>query len=152
MLLWSLALLGLSGAAGAQPPAPLDPFCAELRRVIAAAAERPPFASLPDLSDRPRAAMLGFAEDCGRSEAANGGRAFICIRQLPGEKLRVDSLAAGIQRCLPTAERLADSGRESMFREHVVRLRAAGVTIELAEGGWRTAGGGRVELIIRPAP
>lgn len=147
----AMALLGLSTAAGAQPPA-ADPFCADLARVIRASGERPAFASIPPFTGAGGLAWLGFPANCGRTESVDGVRAFRCMRQLPGEKLRVDPLAAQILRCLPTAERLADTGRESMFRDHVVRLRAPGVTIELAEGGWRTAGGGRVELAIRPAP
>jgi len=141
-------LLGLAAAAGAQPPA--DPFCADLARIIRAAAETPPFASIPPFTGGPGLALLGFPNNCGRSENMRDGRVFSCARQLPGPKLRVDPLAAQVQSCLPAAQRLPDAANHGIFEARVVRFRAQGVTIELAEGGWRTAGGGQVSLRVRP--
>ena len=145
----AIALLGLSASAAAQPPDGADPFCGDLRRVVAAAGERPAFASLPAEVGERGISMFGFSNGCGRYEA-QGRQVFGCYRQLPPPELRVDIFAAQIARCLPTAERLPDAGPEGLFREHVVRFRIAGATIEAAEGGWRTAGGGRVTLVVRP--
>lgn len=94
--------------------------------------------------------MLGFERGCRRGADA-GGQTYGCYRQLPPPELRVDVLAGQIARCLPAAERLPDTGREGLFREHVVRFRTPGATIEAAEGGWRTAGGGSVTLMVRPS-
>lgn len=150
MRYWTTALVGLSATAGAQAPDASDPFCTDLKRVAAAAAESPVFSSLPAHDGGVGAAMLGFRDGCGSGEDGHG-RLFICYRQLPPPELSVDALAAHIARCLPTAERQSGAGRDGMFREHVVRFRTLGATIEAAEGGWRTAGGGRVTLLVRPA-
>ena len=144
----AIALLGLSTSAGAQPSGAADPFCSDLRRVIAAAGERPAFASLP-ADVETGISMFGFPRGCGRYEAG-GTQVFGCYRQLPPPELRVDVFAEQIARCLPAAERLPDAGPEGLFREHVVRFRTAGATIEAAEGGWQTAGGGSVTLVVRP--
>jgi len=146
---WTLAILGLSTAAGAQMPGAGDGFCGELARVISAAAETPPFASLPGFDERGEVAMFGFARGCGQGRIPGGEPYFACHRQLPPLELRVAALAARIARCLPSAERLADSRGGSLFRQHVVRFRIPGVTIELAEGGWATRGGGQVALTIQ---
>jgi hypothetical protein len=140
----------MAAAAGAQPRSSADLFCTDLVRVVAAAGERPAFASLRAIDDGAGSAMLGFRDGCGRSED-EAGRSFGCYRQLPPAELRVDALAESIARCLPAAERLADPPGDGRFREHIVRFRVPNATIEIAEGGWRTAGGGSVVLIVRPA-
>jgi hypothetical protein len=145
----AIALLGLSASTAAQPSDGADLFCRDLRRVVAAAGETPAFASLPAEVGESRISMFGFSNGCGRFEA-RGLKAFGCYRQLPPPELEVDVLAAQIARCLPMAERLPDAGPEGLFREHVVRFLMPGATIEAAEGGWQTAGGGRVTLVVRP--
>ena len=146
----AMASLVLATAAGAQPPG-ADPFCNDLRRVVAAAAERPAFASLRPDVEQAGISMFGFRNGCGRYGDGNA-QVFGCSRQLPPPELRVDIFADQIALCLPAARRLPDAGPEGLFREHVVRFRTPRAVIEASEGGWRTAGGGRVELLVRPAP
>src|SRR3954462_10854439 len=109
MQVWAAALLVLSAAGGSGD----DRFCDDLGRVIGAAAETPPFASLPGFDRETGASMFGFDERCGRSEDGQS-RLFVCSRQLPPETLRVDVLADRIGRCLPTADRVPEPGGGGM--------------------------------------
>ncbi|HTU12719.1 MAG TPA: hypothetical protein VMG08_17655 [Allosphingosinicella sp.] len=97
-----LALLGLimAGAGEARARAVDDAtFCTTLRRLLAAANERPAFASLGRSGPARAAAGLGF--DRCRIEAALHGNRLVCLRQAPGPAPQ-----ARIARCVPEALRM----------------------------------------------
>ena len=59
---------GLLAAAAPGQATMTDAFCIDLRRIVAAAGERPPFASLAS-GRRP---SLGLAASCGAGDPASG--------------------------------------------------------------------------------
>lgn len=98
----------LSAAAPGAPAHPPDAVCAELRAIVAAAQEAPPFASLSQELNSPR---LGF-EICSVLDMSMEGDDpnFGCAGDDPGSAPRWDQLNADIVRCLPGAERYQDPG------------------------------------------
>ncbi|HEU0097399.1 MAG TPA: hypothetical protein VFQ67_01365 [Allosphingosinicella sp.] len=97
-----VAALAGTAAAAAAPPA--EPFCAELRAVVAAAQERPAFASMPAGVRRP---MLGFAE-CEVQAFLDAS--FICMEDSPDSKRRWQGLVDSIRACLPKASPYRERG------------------------------------------
>lgn len=102
-----LAMAAMMSVAGAQPAeTPVRPaFCLALDRIIAASAERPPFASLRrNLASDPNRveAELPGLEWChiGRSRDVGGRTTLWCTRSLAPVELTSERLAADTARCL----------------------------------------------------
>ena len=111
---WALsaAAAAIGGPASAQPPG-ADIFCAQLVRLVRAAAEDEPFASI----ERSRAARprFGFAEDC-RAEGTGRHRSWLCSQSMAPDTLSIQSLAARTRACLPEAEQVIfATWRETLF-------------------------------------
>lgn len=111
----AIAALAASGTAQAQPNAN---FCADLREIVAAWRETPPFASLPNWSRNGRP-MLAF-ELCGTGSDYGGtGLHFVCTRYdpariavSPATTARDDFhvLVSRIEACLPPGTRATIEG------------------------------------------
>jgi hypothetical protein len=89
-------------------------FCAELERIVAAAAEDVPFASL----ERSAAAAprLGFPSGCG-ADGAGRHRTLLRSQRFAPDTLGIQSLVARTAACLPEAEHVIfATWRETMFR------------------------------------
>jgi hypothetical protein len=143
------AAMAASGASQAQAHAD---FCAELREVVAAARETPPFASFPNWSTYARP-MLAF-EQCGTARDY-GSLRFLCTRydperlpEPPGLDSResFDRLVSRIEHCLPRAIRARDERpvpnarsrpRVQLWEDHIVDFDLDGLRF-------------RVNLVIRP--
>ena len=116
-------LLGSSGALAQAP----DADCVELRRIVAAAREAPPFASL---RWEPHSPALGF-DNCSVLDLSVEGDNpnFGCNTDFSESLRRWEQLNATILRCLPGAERFEDPnqsprapGRWAQFRVGRVRI------------------------------
>ncbi|HST35886.1 MAG TPA: hypothetical protein VLK25_04560 [Allosphingosinicella sp.] len=140
MKLW-LALLLPTAPAAAQAQA-ADEFCAGLNRIVAAARETDPFASVD--AERPNR-VLAFASFCFKVQF--GAVRFSCIADRPGTEVTREGVAAEVRRCLPAA--LPDPAPDAEDpHSKDTRLLADGVPIlimarEFAEG--RT-----VSLVVWP--
>lgn len=129
---------GLVAAGTAQAQTEAD-FCAELRRIVAAAGEDPPFASLPRGESKGARPMFGFTAPCGVTN--DPGRVFQCQEQLAPMEVTAEGLIAASARCLPGAVRLPDRERDRWGGGPWLRLRAGDVTVSAAEWGRLTRGG-----------
>src|SRR5215218_3164583 len=118
-------VLLLPAAANAAPPPPLDPFCAELQRIVYAACETPSFASLARAKNGP---TLGFGRSCEVLDE-DMGRRFICYRYMAPASLNRAALADATARCLPAAQRRADGELGDIL------FRLGGVHIRIEEHG-----------------
>ena len=122
-------------AVAAQAPTPVGPnpaFCADLRRIVAAADEEKPFASLPDDPDAER---LGGLASCHR--VTEGDDSFYCrvwTRGVPDGRL---GLASRAQACLPGTVRreFDDPDSRNHWDRRVTRLRLGAVVVDVAEHG-----------------
>jgi hypothetical protein len=101
--------LGLVAAIAAldSPAQANGAFCAEIREVVAAARETPPFSSFPPPSGMDGRRMLGFAV-CG-TDSLYGYPRFLCASHTDrrGWSDHVE-LASWIERCLPQAVRAGE--------------------------------------------
>jgi len=96
MKIWLAAALALAPTAAAAQDA--NDFCGNLTRIIAAARESDPFASV----DAPRPnRLLSFASFCWKVEM--GAVRFSCIGDRPAADVTGESIAAEVRRCLPAA-------------------------------------------------
>jgi hypothetical protein len=96
------------GSSGALAMAPATD-CAELRRIVAAAREEEPFASL---RWQPHSPALGF-DNCSVLDLSLEGDSpnFGCITDFPDSLRRWQRLNAEILRCLPGARRVTPRSR-----------------------------------------
>lgn len=129
---WMVATMAVAaGAAQAQPPALSDAaFCAQLRRIVAAADDEEPFRALEIA--RPRPPGLGFVHGCGRS----GDRRqyfWLCTQNLAPPTMGRERLAAATQACFPEARRIALTYPESVRSIHF-RLPEAEIRISDSGG------------------
>ena len=96
-------IIAFAVAAPVQAPArTVDTFCTELRRIVRAIHERPPFASL---STTP-AALPGFGGGCELFNDRHGLR--VHCTMTAADPRHFQRLAAHTARCLPDATRTAD--------------------------------------------
>jgi hypothetical protein len=136
-------MTALAGAAAAQPPA--EHFCGELQAVVAAAQERPAFASMPASVDRP---MLGFAE-CGVQVML--GATFICMEDVPQSAARWRSLLDSIRSCLPDARPYRERGASPPRPDELKAvLRSGRAIILIHEDGYANRPQRYVALHIGP--
>ena len=128
---WSLTLVAFGPVATRAEPAD-DDFCVELRSMVAAAGEKPAFASLGPKPWDPRPA-LGF-DNCSVIEMLEGHASFICVGEFPDSLAHWQRLNADLLRCLRGAARFTprfDSRNKPSFNE--AYFRAGRVTIHTAE-------------------
>ncbi len=119
------------GATAAQAPPANPAFCDDLRRMVAAAAEAKPFASLP--SD-PDAEWLGGLASCHR--VTQGGDSFYCRVRTRGVPDGRPGLAARVQACLPRAAReMDDPDSRNHHERRLTRLRTGEVVVDVEERG-----------------
>jgi len=104
-----LAALSLPTAADAQPP---DPLCADLGRVVAAALEAEPFASVTTAESWSRFALF---ELCRPNRLGPVDRV-ACSWRLPSAAPVAEGLAARAAACLPRATRRDDADTAARFR------------------------------------
>lgn len=149
-------LIGPAAAAQAQSQSlEASGFCAELRRVVAAAAETPPFRSLaahrpgaaskPDNGTAQSAApgpSLDFAEPCRVFDDAQGRR-FVCYQYFAPETLGEAALVADTARCLPDATRAPEAAYPPG-----TRFRLGAATIRINEQGTRGGHIGRQVYLV----
>ena len=120
-----------------------QPYCAELRHIVAATGEWPPF---QPVSDWERIAVPGFEQPCGLRSHGSGSR-FLCSRpdsQSPDEMAR---LVAQTAACLDEAVRFPDEaeGRRARFR-----TATAAIHIERSEVA--DSAGPTLTLTVYPIP
>jgi hypothetical protein len=126
-----------------------DGFCGELREVVAAARDAPPFASLPPPTGREGRRVLGFAVCGARSRDADAH--FVCSSPTEDREWQDQiELASRIEQCLPGAVRAGEEigDRDGAGPEGVRRPRIAmGVPVHsilIDAGGLRFT-------VVRPA-
>jgi len=102
-----LGLIATIAVAGNAAQARQD-FCAEIREVVAAARETPPFSSFPPPSGMRGRRMLGFSV-CG-TDSLNGYPRFVCggSPTEPRGWSGHEELALLVEQCLPQAVRAAE--------------------------------------------
>lgn len=126
----TLAALAAALAAPAQAAAG-SAFCAELRRIVAAAGATPAFGSLPDEPDRE---WLGGLGRCRR--VTQGGDGFHCRLWTRGVPDGRPGLAARVEACLPGAAlEIDDPDSRDHWDRRLTRLRAGGTVIDVEEHG-----------------
>lgn len=138
---WIIAAMAMAaGAAQAQPPAPPDAvFCAQLRRIVAAADDEEPFLALE--MARPAPPRLGFRQGCGRAGDARR-HYWACSQTLAPDWLAAARLAERTRRCLPAARALpVEFQREFRFA-------LPGAEIRISEHGGPRAHVGRVVSFV----
>jgi hypothetical protein len=126
-------VLAMAATGGSAPARSVDagtlPFCGELRRIVAATGEWPPF--LPVSAWR-SVYVPGFEQSCGLRDHGSGWR-FVCTR--PGRRGLDDMarLVAQTADCLEQSVRFPDEaeGRRARFRTatsaiHIEQASAAG--------------------------
>lgn len=131
---WMAAMMAMmamaAGAAQAQPPVLSDAsFCAQLRRIVAAADDDEPFRALEIA--RPNPPTLGFRHGCVRS----GGKRqyfWLCTQNLAPPELGRERLAAATRACLPEARPIALAYPQSIRSIHFRLPRA---TIRISDSG-----------------
>jgi hypothetical protein len=146
----AMAALAALTASGAEARQPIDPFCVELRRVVAAAGDNPPFASLPRGNSPAARPMFGFDSPCGVDDRARPF--FVCQEQLAPPEVTSERLIAASARCLRGAVRLADREREEWGGGTLLRLSAGDVVISAADWGHQTRGGRQSSFRVERAP
>jgi hypothetical protein len=153
MKAWAGTAALMAAVAAASPAAarqPIEPFCVELRRVVAAAGEDPSFASLPRIDGARARPMFGFRAPCGVGDRPP--IAFVCQEQLAPPEVTAERLIAASARCLRGAVRLPDRERDGWGGGTLLRLRYGGVVITAAEWAHRTRGGRQSSFAVeRPA-
>ena len=128
----AILAVAITGPAQLQARTPsFDPFCADLRRIVAAAEEDRPFASLPSGQDD---VWMGGAAHCHR--VTQPSVSFYCVlytRSVPDGR---PGLAARSQRCLSGAViEIDDADSRSHHQRRLTRLRARRVLVDVAEQG-----------------
>lgn len=119
-----------AGTAQAQPPALSDAsFCAQLRRIVAAADDDEPFRALEIA--RPNPPTLGFRHGCVRS---GGERQYfwLCTQNLAPETMGRERLAAATRACLPDARRIPLDYPQSV---RAIHFRLPNATIRISDHG-----------------
>lgn len=118
----ALSALGmLAGGTAAQAQAS-DPYCTDLRRIVSAARERPPFATLLR-DDAPAFLMI---EGCQKFEA-RAAAPLVCSWRAPVDEVR-DEVAQRTLACLPGAVRedggalLVGSERRIVYRRMTLAI------------------------------
>ena len=137
---WLAALL-LTAPAAAQAQA-ADDFCAALNRIVAAAREADPFASVD--AERPNR-LLAFASFCWKVQI--GAVRFSCIADRPGPEVTREGVAAEVRRCLPAAMPDPEPDPEDPHSKDA-RLLAEGVPILIMAREY--ADGRTVSLVVWP--
>lgn len=144
------ASAALSAPAAAPAHAELEAaFCADLRQVVAAAAEDPPFGSLPGIDSAGARPMFGFRTPCGVGDRPPP--IFVCQEQLAPPEVTAEWLIAASARCLPGAVRVPSREREGWGGGTSLRLRFGTVLITAAEWAHRTRGGRQSSFAVAPA-
>lgn len=128
----SFWLIALAAAPAPAQAVADDPFCTDLRQIVAAAAEAPAFASLKRDHD---AHWLGVAAHCHR--VTSGADSFYCrvwTRAAPDGR---PGLAARVQACLPGTVRreLDDPEGRNHHERRLTRLRTDAVVVDVEEHG-----------------
>lgn len=138
-----MAAVALPAPAAAQA-LPDAAFCAQLRRIVAAADDDEPFRALEIA--RPAPPSLGFVHGCGRSGDARQ-YFWLCSQNLAPDWLSAERLEADTRRCLPDAEPLP-------ARHHGERrFGLGGIEIRIHESGGPRAHVGRiVSYVVAAAP
>ena len=127
------AVLGALWLAASAPPTAAEPgdLCADLRRVLAAAEERRPFASMPEAGEA--LALMGFS-DCGPGLL---GPNLVCIDDHPDSVERWHQLHRAIRTCLPGARAVREPGwSPPRADEHRVQFLVGRTLFTLREAGY----------------
>ena len=119
-----------------------DDFCAGLRRIVAAARESTPFASV-DAPEPNR--LLGFATFCWRVQM--GGVRFSCIADRPPAAVTQDAVVADVMRCYPNAQPDPEPDPEDPQSKDT-RLLVAGLKLLVMSREY--ADGRTVSLVVWP--
>jgi hypothetical protein len=130
-LLLSAALLASVGNAEEVPEA--DRYCADLRRIVAAARERPPFRSL---ETRREDQWLDGDTWCRR--IAHEGVLWRCGIPISDSPEGRRAIAARVQSCLPEARRLEDDPEpapEDRLRSGWTRFQLGKTEVQIQEHG-----------------
>ena len=128
----AILAVAITGQAPLQARTPMfDPFCSDLRRIVAAAAEGRPFASLPGGQDE---VWMGGAASCHRVTRPPVG--FYCVlytRSVPDGR---PGLATRTQGCLRGAViEIDDADSRNHHDRRLTRLRAGRVLVDVSEHG-----------------
>lgn len=142
-LILTMAAAGNSAADSRTVDAGTQPYCAELRRIVAATGEWPPF---QPVSAWERIVVPGFEQPCGLRSHGSGWR-FLCSRsdsQSPDDMARRVAQTAA---CLDEAVRFPDEadGRRARFR-------TATAAIHIERSGVAGSAGPALTLIVYPIP
>lgn len=121
------------GSSGASAQAP-DTDCAELGRIVAAAREEEPFASL---RWAPHSPALGF-DNCSVLDMSLEGDSpnFGCVTDFSDSLRRWERLNAGILRCLPGARRVTPRSRSPRAPGRWADFRVGRLLILTYEAGY----------------
>ena len=128
----AILAVAITGPAQLQARTPMfDPFCADLRRIVAAAEEDRPFASLPGGQDE---VWMGGAASCHRvTEPAVSFYCRVWTRAAPDGR---PGLSTRTQHCLSGAVReIDDPDSRSHHDRRLTQLRAGRVVVDVAEHG-----------------
>ena len=144
--LWLVVLGSLCLAANAAS-VPADPgdLCVDLRRVLAAAEERRPFAS----TAQPGVplALMGFST-CG---AGMLGPVLVCINDYPDSLGRWHQLHRGIRACLPNARLVRQAGLSPpRADEHRVQFLVGRTLFTVEEAGYANIPERYVAIHVEP--
>src|SRR5688500_9456188 len=130
-LRYFLLIMLAAAPASAQEPVTDAPFCTDLRQIVAAANEVPPFASLKRDHD---AEWLGVAAHCHR--VTSGADSFYCRVWTRGAPDGRPGLADRVQACLPTAAReFDDPDSRNHWDRRITRLRSGELVVDVEEHG-----------------
>ena len=142
-LILTMATAGNGAANSRTVDAGSLPYCAELRRIVAATGEWPPFQPLAAWE---RVNVPGFGQPCGLRDHGSGWR-FVCSR--PGEDGPDDMarLVTQTAACLDQAVRFPDEaeGRRARFR-------TATAAIHIERSGVGGSAGPVLTLTVYPIP
>ena len=139
----TIAAAGIGAAPARTEEAGTLPYCAELRRIVAATGDWPPF---QPVSAWEKVDVPGFEQPCGLRDHGSGRR-FVCSR--PGEHGPDDMarLVAKTAACLEQSVRFPDEaeGRRARFR-------TATAAVHIERSGVAERGPPALTLTVYPIP